>query len=277
MSGYYYRVTPEVATSQGYGFRKVCKSEIKEIVARLSKHTYNSRVDSQEPHKTHNYNNLNTTLPPRTPTFCTRLAKDHASGNMDVTRKLTEQELQRLLRRIQKPTRSHLLSRNEYAISYHGISIETPTKTLRPSTSNERERALQHLSRPTTASKAKHAMECYLCHDDDREMNKSLVPFEYMYANDKQVTNDEINCIVSRLGSSTRASDRGSTICDRLSPDYESVHAQSLHLPLVSGLARSRSVAEIVGRLYSNPGNNRRKHFHGYSAMTTQLTDHTKA
>jgi hypothetical protein len=51
MSSYYYKVIPEPKKTETYGFKKVSKEELQEIVIRLTKPTYNIQVQTQEPHQ----------------------------------------------------------------------------------------------------------------------------------------------------------------------------------------------------------------------------------
>ncbi|CAG5135022.1 unnamed protein product [Candidula unifasciata] len=239
-----------------------------EIVSRLTKSAHNRHVDTAESNKTHNNNQLQPTLPPGTPSTCSKSTHSHLPEHMGDNRKLTDRELQRALRRIQKPTQSYLLSKNYDRNEKEHIS-PTPCMSTRPFTSYERKKAFQHLRRPTTASRGKHATECYLCLDDERELNKTPAPFEYYYADDKTVTKEEVECIVTRLV----APPGGMSTCSRLSPDYSRLIAQSVRLPLVSGLARSKSVADIVNRLYTSKGERGEKNYHGYSIPRTQITN----
>lgn len=218
--------------------------------------------------QTHNYRYLNATPPPRTPSCCSR--RTHCAsyiGQPGETRKLTDRELQRLLRRIQKPTRAQVLSRSDYSPNKENSSVQVATS--RPATASEREKALQQLSRPTTASRAKQVNECYLCHEDEAELNKTPVPFVYLYTDNKTVTVEEVSNIVSRLSSATKASGHASTACYRLPPDFQDMYLQSVRLPLLSGLARTKSVAEIVNRLYGSKESKKNRTFHGYSTTAT--------
>lgn len=176
-----------------------------------------------------------------------------------------------MFRRIQRPTRAYMLSKN-YERNEKELNCAAPSTRMaahRP-TAYERVKAFQHLCRPTTASRGKHATECHLCLDDERELNKTPVPFQYYYADDKTVTKEEVSNIVSRLVTSS-----GETaICSRVEPDYSSLYVQSVQLPLISGLARSKSVADIVNRLYTNQGEREKRNYHGYSIQSTQISSY---
>lgn len=54
MSGFYYKVTPEPKQAKLIGFKKVGPTELKDIVSRLTKPTYNRQLDIREPHKVGN-------------------------------------------------------------------------------------------------------------------------------------------------------------------------------------------------------------------------------
>ena len=111
------------------------------------------------------------------------------------------------------------------------------------------------MSRPTTASKAKSSVDCVFCpaDEEERKANRNLdLPFKYPHAPEvKVVSSGEASSIVSRVSSPTRASLRGAgPPCYRATPDYDAVRCQQTSLPLVSGLARTSKVSQIVNRLH---------------------------
>ena len=77
-------------------------------------------------------------------------------------------------------------------------------------------------------------------------------PLQYPHAPEvRVVTPGEASSIVSRVSFPTRASLRGAgPPCYRSSPDYNAVRGQHPSLPLVSGLARTPNVSQIVNRLH---------------------------
>ena len=105
------------------------------------------------------------------------------------------------------------------------------------------------LSRPTTASRAKTLGDCTLCADRDEMLLKnSLVPFEYDYGEEKSVAPEELDFIVDRVSAPTFACQR--VRCPRTPKHLDEVQLRQ-KTPLASGLPRSKSVKEIVQRLYS--------------------------
>ncbi|RUS83989.1 hypothetical protein EGW08_008250 [Elysia chlorotica] len=260
MSCNYYRVMPEPPRPEVFGFKKVTQEELGNIVSRLSRPTYNSRVHTVEAHKAHNYRKIHSAPPPRTPTVCSRRRLSTPNPN---SRRMTEQELRRFLRRIQRPTRAHIRSRRDYRPEEDdGIMAGDDFATFnavehkrRPLTATERKKAFFMLSRPTTASKAKSSVECAFCPSNEEELkaNRNLdLPFKYPHAPEvRLVTPGEASSIVSRVSSPTRASLRGGgPPCYRAFPDYDAVRGQHPSLPLVSGLARTPKVSQIVNRLH---------------------------
>ncbi|GFO12939.1 hypothetical protein PoB_003944400 [Plakobranchus ocellatus] len=185
-------------------------------------------------------------------------------------RKLTEKELKRFLRRIQRPTRAYVRSRTDYVPEEDDeimagddfSTFNAVGRSRRPLTATERKKAFFLMSRPTTASRAKSSVECAFCPANDEEelkANRDLtLPFRYPHAPEEKVLKaDEASSVVTRVSSPTRASLRGSgPPCYRSTPDYDSVRGQHPSLPLVSGLARTPTVSQIVNRLHY--GNRRR-------------------
>ena len=128
-------------------------------------------------------------------------------------------------------------------------------RNRRPLTTTERRKAFFLLSRPTAASKAKSSVDSAFCFADEeeRKANRNLnLPFKYPHAPEvRVVTPGEASSIVTRVSSPTRASLRGAgPPCYRSSPDYNAVRGQHPSLPLVSGLARTPNVSQIVNRLH---------------------------
>merc|ERR1711860_451925 len=81
-----------------------------------------------------------------------------------------------------------------------------------------------------------------------------MLPFEYPYAEDDAVPEDEVGSIVSRVSAPTKASQGRGAVggfppCWKAEPDVDHVRRQSPALPLVSGLERTPTVAAIVDRL----------------------------
>ncbi|XP_005097535.1 uncharacterized protein LOC101855098 [Aplysia californica] len=278
MSGNYYKVTPSPPKVEGYGFRKVTQEELVDIVSRLTKPTYNSRIESDESNKAHNFRYAKSAPPPHSPSYCSRrFSVNSQAGRMLHDKKLSEHELQRLIRRIRRPTKAYQLSRKDYETDDElSIPHSRRPSTAAPSRRNnmsasERKKAFSQLSRPTTASRGKSVVECHLCTEEDKELNHTLLPFDYPYADDRSVTIEEVGSIITRVSSRTQASEKGATPCWKAPPDYRRLRIQSEHLPLVSGLGRSKSVAQIVARLHSSKGNSRRQH--GCTPQATAVTD----
>ncbi|CAL1543613.1 unnamed protein product [Lymnaea stagnalis] len=238
MSSFYYKVVPPPDKPTLIGYKKVNHGELQGIVSRLARPKL-----AWTPYTLHGPDGKLSSA------GCATNRPNSGGTQVKTPQKLTEQELQRLLRRIQRPTISHQMSRQ-------GSDVDSSRPSTAPphGSSGERlKRIIQQLSRPTTASRAKRSTECHLCDEAGRELNRKLVPFEYAYADEKVVSEDEASAIVKRVSSPTKASERGGgSACVRLPPDYDVVHAQSPNLPLLSGLTRSRSVHHVVNRLHHN-------------------------
>jgi len=278
MAGTYYRVDPKPVKAEGYGFKKVSQDELADIVNRLSKPTYNSNIEHSERNRTHNYRYAKSAPPPGSPSFCSRRISVGSQSGRSKTKTYSEQDIQRLIRRIRRPTRASTLSRRDYyedaAPSLHSRPSTAATCTdVTVITASERKKAFCQLSRPTTASKGKHAVDCHLCTEEDRELNLTpFLPFDYPYApEERSVSKEEEGSLISRISTHTRASCKGTVPCWKDPPNLKPLRVQSAHLPLVSGLDRSVSVAHIVERLHTGKGNYSRRQ--RSSTQATPVTD----
>ncbi|XP_076459214.1 uncharacterized protein LOC143292630 [Babylonia areolata] len=246
MSFYYYRAPKEEEKAEGWGFKKVNSAELTGIMERITRPTYNSRMHNMECTQVHNYRYTNTNfLARRSPTSCDRRRSASALPSTG-ERRLNERELQRIIRRLRKPTVSYEASRYDFSADEE-LPLPRP---LRPKSAVEdRQKAFQQLSRPTTASRAKTLGDCTLCLDrEEQDTKNSLVPFEYDYADDKSVPPEELDFIVDRVSAPTYAHKK--TRCPKTPKPVDEVKLRS-KTPLASGLARSKTVNEIVQRLHS--------------------------
>ncbi|XP_055870691.1 uncharacterized protein LOC106050687 [Biomphalaria glabrata] len=246
MSSYYYKVTPPPKPPVMIGTKRISQEELVDVVARLSRPSsakMSGLTNSQQ-------------------TTSSRF------------KKRVELDLERFLRRIQRPTLSHQLSRQRAETTMDSDS--RPATAPRPLSRVELDKVLTQLSRSTAASRAKSAVECHLCGERDRELNKQLVPFVYPHADDRAVSEEEAGAIVARVSSATKSSERGGAApCPRVPPDLDAVHALSRDLPLLSGLRRSKSVAEVVHRLYSSQGRhglNQGRRPHKFTPQATPIS-----
>lgn len=249
MSFYYYRKPKPEEKVEGWGFKKVNSAELTGILDRVTRPTYNSRMSNMENTQVHNYRYTNSNfLARRSPTSCDR--RRSASANLAHSqRRLSERELQRVVRRLRKPTVSYEASRYDF-LPAHEADVD-PDRVIRPRTApgEDREKAFQQLSRPTTASRAKTLGDCVLCADrEELEMKNSLVPFEYDYGDERSVRPEQLEDIVERISAPTFNHQRQR--CPRQPRPVNELQIRQ-KTPLASGLARSKSVKEIVQRLYS--------------------------
>ncbi|XP_071100685.1 uncharacterized protein [Haliotis cracherodii] len=263
MSFYYIKVAKEPEKLPGYGFRKADAEEIAIITQRLTRPTYSSLIHTEDSQSVHNYQFIREqSRKRRTPSACQKIPLSaHRKSTND--RRFTDWELQRVLRRLQKPTET-----SEHKRFFHDDDLrpaQAVTAVNRPKTGDEKTKFLERLVRPTTASRAKSVNGCHLCDEKSREKNKTLAPFEYVYANDTEFEQAVVEEIVERVRSSTHASTRGAKQCCRLTPARVDEVEIRKGLPLVSGLPRSNTVKEIVHRLHP-------PRFHGYRSATTPVS-----
>ncbi|XP_067687861.1 uncharacterized protein [Haliotis asinina] len=262
MSFYYIKVVKVPEKLPSYGFRKAEAEEIANITQRVTRPTYSSLIHTEDSLSVHNYQYIRQqSSKRRTPSAC---KKTPLSTSMQSTndRRFNEWELQRVLRRLQKPTETSECKR--FSNDDELTPARAATTVNRPKTVDERTKFLERLARPTTASRAKSVNDCHLCDEKSREKNKTLAPFEYEYADDNELEPAAVDEIVERVRSSTHASMRGSKQCGRLTPARVDEVVIRKGLPLVSGLPRSNTVKEIVHRLSPPRG-------HGYRTARTPI------
>uniref|UniRef100_A0A2C9L882 Uncharacterized protein n=1 Tax=Biomphalaria glabrata TaxID=6526 RepID=A0A2C9L882_BIOGL len=150
MSSYYYKVTPPPKPPVMIGTKRISQEQLVDVVARLSRPSsakMSGLTNSQQ-------------------TTSSRF------------KKRVELDLERFLRRIQRPTLAHQLSRQRAETTMDSDS--RPATAPRPLSRVELDKVLTQLSRSTAASRAKSAVECHLCGERDRELNKRSLRGELM-------------------------------------------------------------------------------------------------
>ncbi|XP_041374828.1 uncharacterized protein LOC121387701 [Gigantopelta aegis] len=269
MSCMYYRVDPVALPPMSFGFRKVDEVELQEIVQRMTRPTYSSLLQKDiEQRFAHNYRYLReNNSRRRTPSACVRRrpATTIPIGGGTNSRQISERDIQRIFRRMQTQTQSSI---------YRTVYAEKP-KLMRDPFSREgrvhfrdqmeKAKAFERLRRPTTASRAKDVSDCHTCSDQQLRSKFDLdVPLDYDYATEEtSVRPEELEFIVERVRATT-FSREDTKRCERLPPTLDEVKIRE-KIPLVSGLARSKNVDEIVQRLHPS----RR---HGYKPEATEVT-----
>ena len=122
--------------------------------------------------------------------------------------------------------------------------------------------------RPTTASRAKTLGECTLCiNQNEMTMKNSLVPFVYPHQpNHRTIPIKDLDEVMDRVSAPTFASKV--VRCPKTAEPVDEVFLRS-KTPLASGLKRSRTIKEIINRLYY--AKQKRKH----APLTTTVTIYT--
>ncbi|KAK7111423.1 uncharacterized protein [Littorina saxatilis] len=248
MSFYYTRVPKEEEKVEWWGFKKVNPHELTGILDRVTRPTYTSRMHNMECTQVHNnmYHNTNF-LARRSPTACDRRRSASALPR-NTNRRLNERELQRVVRRLRKPT---VCFEARYDYLPEEELHPLPPRPSRPKSAPEedRQKAFLQLSRPTTASRAKTLGDCTLCLDRDEVIkNNTLGPFEYDYGDEKTLPPEELEDIVDRISAPTFAHKK--LRCPKIPKPMDEFRMRQ-RTPLASGLPRSKNVKEIVTRLYS--------------------------
>ncbi|XP_064598588.1 uncharacterized protein LOC135464934 [Liolophura sinensis] len=233
MSSMYYRVTREPPPPPRFGFKKVDQKQLQEILSRVTK----PRLST-----------------PDRPDTSRSTSRPKSSQNGRRKNYPTEQDWQRMIRRLQRPTFSHKMARTQSQKSRsqeqqhqqqkESVCFKLPrSKSTIPTAS----KGLEKLCRPTTATLAKSLFVCHLC---GANPSSSSSTFDYDYTERKNLQPEEVEKITERVRMHTCSSHPESRPCTRgggvESPDSM---IQDIRLPLISGLDRSKTVSEITDRL----------------------------
>ena len=248
MSANYYKARPEVFQSKFYGFKKVTKAELDDIVNRMQKKTFCKELYD---------NDLKQSKPsPQRPAssvcMCKKAIHDKgALGCHGHWKRVDDRTLYRIVRRLRKPTISRLVATGRinydtYMNNQNEHVIAKPMSELPVEEQQERLKSRMRILRQTTSSRGKRVTECPFC--DDPAMHRSCV-FDLDYSEDRIASSEEVESIISRVSSSTHASGGGVTPCSRSISCNGHRHGDNL--PLISGLKRSKNVDEIVSRLFT--------------------------
>ena len=260
----YYRVDPVALPPVSFGFRKVDDVELKEIVQRMTRPTYSSLLQKDaEQRFAHNYRYLRENASRRrTPSACSR--RRPATTIPVGGKQISERDIQRIFRRMQTQTQASI-----YRAGYDDM-LKLQASASRDGRVNFRDRlekakAFERLRRPTTASRAKDVADCPTCSEQQLRSKFDLdVPLDYDYAAEEAgIRPEELEFIVERIRATTLARDETKR-CERLPPTLDEVKIRE-NIPLVSGLARSKNVEEIVTRLHPPKR-------HGYKPEATTIT-----
>ena len=171
------------------------------------------------------------------------------SSNEIKPKRLSEREMSRLIRRLQRPTETF---KRATSIPPNDVDKENMKqgKIVRTQSADVYKARVAKLRRPTTATLAKTLNACHLCYEHENKKNpEEIDAFDYDYSDPKVVPAEEVDFLVERMKTPTVASEGGKYQCTKI-PEYIDEVKIRENLPLLSGLARSRNVKEITRRLY---------------------------
>lgn len=253
----YYRREVQPPPPITYGYRKISsRQEENEITHRLLKSTYERKLYSEEATQVSNYQYLiETGNRRRPPSACTHTPTPSRKSD---SKRLSERDMIRLLRRLMKPTESlynaQLMTNKE---EEQELKEERICRTKTPSEAEDK--VIRRVQRPTTASRAKKINDCHLCYEHENKSEKAPPDaFDYEYGIEvKKRKQEEVDEHLRRMRTPTYSSvDKRQCGDNRKCPktpsmiDEVKIRAQ---LPLVSGLSRTKNVKDIVNRLYPKP------------------------
>ena len=158
--------------------------------------------------------------------------------------------IDRIVRRLQKPTLSKLVANGKVTLEY-GDEIEEYQEKMRrrrPKSSKEQSKAIERVQRPTTASKRHIAINEAIA---DKRLDDEVLKTQYCKGEERVLTKDHEKEIVSRVMVKTNAFCGGQPHCPKIHSEEDSLtlnQRKQYGLPLVSGLSRSQNVGEITTR-----------------------------
>ncbi|CAH1800532.1 unnamed protein product, partial [Owenia fusiformis] len=231
MSSMYYRTQREAAKTKTYGHQKCNRAQIKAITERLTRHTVQT-------HNNHQEINNDLPSPPRPISAPCHKALRHKTIQPD-NRRVDEDTLRRIMRRITQPTFSVLVAKG-------AIKAAPPQRKLeRPRTAVERRKAMSSIQRPTTASSKKRLGSPWNYEDDYVSDHDS----DYEYGEYNVRTREELEPMVDQWVTPIKS--HGTPVCGRLGPTSAPNLYKDKTMPLVSGLVRTNRVDEITARLFT--------------------------
>lgn len=228
---------------KSFGFQRVTPEELHDIVQRLQNGTYNTKLYRGERHQV-------TPCPPRTPAVKCDKAKNADTGEKVPVTSRTEREITRTFYRLQRCETLSIKAGKGKILPQHeriaNINKETEREKAIEQARDKKMKWLRRLRRPTTATKQRHF--CWFC--DDPKLCRYL---EYDFSDDRVVSKGELNTIVQRVQTPTKASlmqvglEKEASCPKRRDSISSRCRSQT---PLLSGLERSKNVDKIVSRLY---------------------------
>ncbi|KAH3752002.1 uncharacterized protein LOC127848771 [Dreissena polymorpha] len=278
MSGNYYKKVKTPPPPNAYGFRQVNSKELQEILKRVTKATYSAKLHTEEQRQVNNYELLLSDGGRRSvASACGRRtasrisSTDTADGTVDSrSRRFTEREMLRHIRRLQRPTTATSLHSRGYTDSDEAQNLKEGklVRARSADVSSHIAKSLVKLRRPTTATLAKTVHACHLCYDhENKKESDEPDAFDFDYCDEKVVLEEELDFIVERVSAPTFASNKSNISCQR-SPGYIDEVKIRENLPLLSGLRRSKTVKEITNRLFPS-----RRH-HGFAPQATTVVSY---
>lgn len=245
-SSSYSRVLPRAPTLKMYGFQKVSDGEVRAIVGRLQRKTYNSTLQ-------HDYSHPKGLSPVRASSApCRRNTPDLASaGTPAKHERKSSKEIERIFRRMRTPTLSYRAARGEIT-PLHELDDKRP-EDQSPRSADEVKKSLRRITRPTTSTKTRTF--CTYCKDPDLEEWHDID-----FSDDKIVSQDQLDDIIKRVATPTVASEGGKTgRCRRRKDSVATEMSKRRGLPLVSGMPRSQNIQEVTDRVYYQPFERQRR------------------
>ena len=170
-----------------------------------------------------------------------------ALAQKPATKQDRERELQRIVRRLQRPTTSY-----EGQVGKHRSCRETGEFSLgkmQESVASQK-KWLNRLARPTTASALKRLKACVYCDDANPDIVKFEQKLQQILPSDPALNETDCDEIINRLRTPTHATLHGQYECIRYPPEMREKRLPR-DLPLISGLKRSDNYMEITNRLAS--------------------------
>ncbi len=223
-----------------WGYNKVSNEHLNNIVNRLQRPTLNTDAYHSDLYHIQR-------SPFRSPAAICRKATseiDAVQLAQMKRRPVTPQVLQKIVRRLQRPTISKMAAEGNISPEYE---LNIPSQ--RPKTASETSKIVERIRRPTTASNSKRYDECLLCEELEKSGTFPIKLAQHLNKKpdkEKALPKGGLEEIMQRVRSPTYSGRIGRS---RFRQEDTSV----VETPLLTALSRSESVDEITGKMHKQP------------------------
>lgn len=259
-SGTVYRVKYAPPDPKTYGFQYLPQREVHAISRRLYS-THTRTTESNEVERRLFAANPESIRRTRPHSCCPRSAVTEfdplAAIAFAQAKSLTNEDLQKIIRRLQRPTTSFEMTAK--ATNHKEEEPEAPAAPVQMSEEAQHNvrKKIERLRRPTTSTLLKKLGACGYCDDKNIDTEKFNAKVESEKTKEQRFTAAEYQIAITRSRVPTQASLHGKNWCAKyLSETKNDLIFDRQSLPLLSGLRRSPNSKAITSRLHYSKSTN---------------------